>query len=394
VLTELNAFRAVLDAVCLALGLCVSGNAQYGSRHGDKSTEKRRKIFGENGEDQMLNRWRLEMVRDSGFVSLLVLLAMTPYARAQSEAELIAGAKKETKVVFWSSMRIEDSRALAAGFEARYPFLKVDIFRAGGEQIVNRAIAEHMAGKTTYDVLNAFALKVIQNKGLLQPYGAPEAAHYPTGFKDPQNYWVSLYSGYNVIGYNTKLVSKADAPKNWDDLLHPRWKGKLGMDDEEYFWHAGMLKYWGDEKGRKYMEALSRQGLQFRNGHALLADLLSIGEFPVTVVVYPDHIEMMKAKGQSVEWAKTTDPILVNLAPVGIAAKAPQPNAAKLLLNYCISKEGQEILQKARRASARHDVPPVIPDMDPRKLKLVALDPDIPTNAEHVKDFRRAFGLN
>jgi iron(III) transport system substrate-binding protein len=342
----------------------------------------------------MGNRSMLKAGRDNGFILVLVILATAFYAWAQSEDELIRGAKKEGKVVFWSSMRIEDSRALAAGFEAKFPFIKVDIFRAGGEQIVNRALAEHLAGKTTYDVLNAFALKVVQNKGLLQSYAAPEATHYPAGFRDPQHYWVSLYSGYNVIGYNTKLVSKADAPKSWDDLLNPRWKGKLGMDDEEYFWHAGMLKYWGEEKGKRYMEALSRQGLQFRNGHALLADLLSVGEFPVTVVVYPDHIEMMKAKGQPVEWVKTTDPILVNLAPVGVAAKAPQPNAAKLLLNYSISREGQEILQKARRASARHDVPPVVPDMDPRKLKLVALDPDIPTNAEYIKDFRRVFALN
>jgi iron(III) transport system substrate-binding protein len=313
---------------------------------------------------------------------------------AQSEDELVRGAKKEAKVTFWSSMRIEDSRALAAGFEAKYPFIKVDIFRAGGEQIVNRAMAEHLSGKTTYDVVNAFALKVLQNKGILQPYAAPEAANYPVGFKDTQNFWVSLYSGYNVIGYNTKLVAKGEAPRNWEDLLNPRWKGKLGMDDEEYFWHAGMLKHWGEEKGKKYMEALNRQGLNFRNGHALLADLMSVGEFPVAVVVYPDHIEQMKAKGQPVEWVKTSEPILVNLAPVGIAAKAPQPNAAKLFLNYSVSKEGQEILQKARRASARHDVAPVVPDMDPRKLKLVALDPDIPTNADHVKDFRRAFGLN
>ncbi len=110
-------------------------------------------------------------------------------------------------------MRIDDSKALATGFEAKYPFLKVEIVRAGGEQIVNRAITEHMAGKTTYDVLNAFALKVLQNRGLLQPYAAPEANHYPTGFKDAQNFWVSLYSGYNVIGYNTKLVPKAKCPR-------------------------------------------------------------------------------------------------------------------------------------------------------------------------------------
>ena len=328
------------------------------------------------------------------FLGLIVQCVFIAHALAQSEDELIRGARKEGQVVFWSSMRIDDSKSLASGFETKYPSIKVEIFRAGGEQIVNRASAEHLAGKTTYDVLNAFALKVLQNRGLLQPYGAPEAAHYVTGFKDPQNHWVSLYSGYNVIGYNTKLVARGEAPKNWEDLLQPRWKGKLGMDDEEYFWHAGMLKYWGEDKGRKYMEALSRQGLQFRNGHALLADLMSVGEFPVAVVVYPDQIEQMKLKGQPVDWVKTSDPILVNLAPVAVAAKAPHPNAAKLFLNYSISKEGQEILQKARRASARHDVPPLVPDMDPKKLKLVPLDPEIPTNAEHIKDFRRVFGLS
>jgi len=326
---------------------------------------------------------------------LLVSALLVSHASAQSEEELIRGAKKEAKAMFWSSMRIDDSKMLTAGFEAKYPFVKVEIFRAGGEQIVNRAIAEQAAGNTTYDVVNAFALKVLQKRGMLQPYAAPEAAHYPAGYKDPQNHWVSLYSGYNVIGFNTKLVSKAEVPKNWEDLLNPRWKDKMAMDNEEYFWHAGMLSYWGQEKGKQYMEALGRQGLQFRSGgHGLLSDLMSVGEFPIVVVVYPDQIEQMKAKGQQVDWVKTTDPILVNLAPVGIAAKTSHPNVAKLFMNYSISKEGQEILQKAQRASARSDVAPLLPDMDPRKLKLVPLDPEIPTNPQHIDDFRRAFGLN
>lgn len=339
----------------------------------------------------MKNRSKTKTAR---FSLLLVLSALfVSHAWAQSEDELVRGAKKEGKVVFWSSMRIDDSKALASGFEAKYPFVKVDIFRAGGEQIVNRAIAEHLAGNTTYDVPNAFALKVLQNRGMLQPYAAPEAAHYPTGFKDPQHYWVSLYSGYNVIGYNTKLATQGEAPKDWGDLLSPRWKGKLGMDNEEYFWYAGMVKYWGEEKGKRYMESLARQELQWRSGHALLADLMSVGEFPVAVVVYPDHIEQMKAKGQPVEWVKTTDPILVNLAPIGIAAKAPHPNSAKLFMNYSISKEGQDILRTRNRISVRRDVSPIVPEMNPGKLRLVPLDPSIPTNAEHVTEFRRVFGL-
>jgi iron(III) transport system substrate-binding protein len=328
-----------------------------------------------------------------GWITLVCLLLGSTSAQGQTENELVREAKKEGKVMFWSSMRIDDSRVLAAGFESKYPFIKVEIYRAGGEQLVNRALTESAASKTTFDVINAFALKVVQDKGLLQAYSAPETAHYPAGFKDPRYYWVSLYSGYNVIGYNTKLVTQGEAPKDWVDLLSPRWKGKLGMDNEEYFWYAGMVKYWGEEKGKRYMESLARQELQWRSGHALLADLMSVGEFPVAVVVYPDHIEQMKAKGQPVEWVKTTDPILVNLAPIGIAAKAPHPNSAKLFMNYSISKEGQDILRTRNRISARKDVSPVVPEMDPGKLRLVPLDPSIPTNAEHVTEFRRVFGL-
>src|SRR6266446_10294283 len=95
---------------------------------------------------------RLGLITAHGSIAffLWVLSAIAQQEAAQAAEELIPGAKKEEVLAFWSSMRIEDSRALAAGFEAKYPFLKVDIFRAGGEQIVNRAMAEHLAGKTTY----------------------------------------------------------------------------------------------------------------------------------------------------------------------------------------------------------------------------------------------------
>ena len=116
-----------------------------------------------------------------------------------------------------------------------------------------------------------------------------------------------------------------------------------------------MLKYWGEDKGRKYMESLSRQGLQFRNGHALLADLMSVGEFPVAVVIYPDQIEQMKLKGQPVEWVKTTDPILVNLAPVSVAAKgaASKRGQAAHELRYFEGGPGDLAKGPARFGEAR-----------------------------------------
>ena len=156
---------------------------------------------------------------------LAVVFSAAAMARAQTEAELISGAKKEGRVSFWSGMRIDDARAIAQGFEAKYPFIKTDIFRLSGEQLINRALTESSAGKTNFDVMIAFALQVLQEKGLLQPYVSPEAKYYPTGFKDPQNYWVSLYSGYNVIGFNTKLVPAAEAPKDWPTCCTLAGKG-------------------------------------------------------------------------------------------------------------------------------------------------------------------------
>ena len=228
---------------------------------------------------------------------------------------------------------------------------------------------------------------------MLQPYPSPEAAHYPDGFKDPQHHWISLYNGYSTIGYNTKLISAGDAPKNWPDLLQPKWKGQIGMDKEEYFWYAGMLKYWGEEKGRSYMEALARQQIQWRSGHSLLANLMSTGEFPVMAIVYPDRIEQMKTNGEPVDWVRSADPILVNLGLVVIAAKAAHPTAAKLFYNYSVSKEGQLILRKRNRVSARIDVPPLVPDMDPKKLRLIPLDPEIATPPKYNDEFQKVFGL-
>ena len=326
-------------------------------------------------------------------LSLLLSISAFDPVYGQSEDELVAGAKKEGKVAFWSGMALDDSRLVAAGFEKKYPFIKVDIFRAGGEQVINRAIAESGAGKNTADVFNAFALKVLQDRGFLQPYAAPEASAYPAAYKDPKHFWVSMKNNYNVIGYNSRLVSPKDAPKNWDDLIHPRWKDKLGMDDEEYFWYAGMLKHWGEAKGKKYMEALAKQGIQWRNGHNLLVELMGAGEYPVSFVIYPERVEQLKAKGQTVEWVKTTDPILVNMDLMGIAAKAPNPNAAKLFFNYVLSKEAQMILHSRHRISARPDIPPLVSSMEPKKLPLLPLDPGIPTDPNVIRDFRAVFGL-
>ena len=329
----------------------------------------------------------------AAFLVLLFVVLGAFQANGQTEQELIAGAKKEGKVVYWTTMRATDAQALVDGFEARYPFVKVENVRISGDQLIERAIAENRAGNVTADVMDAFSFKVLQNRGLLQAYATPEAKFYPADYKDPQNFWVTLYCAYNVTSYNTKLVPPADAPKDWPDLLNPRWKGKLALDDQDYYWYAGMLKAWGEEKGRRYMEQLARQDLVWRRGRGLLTELMAAGELQAVVVTFPDLVEQMKVKGQPVEWVKTTNPILVTLDMMGISAKAPHPNAGKLFMNYSVSKDGQELLRSRNRISARPDIKPLTPEMDRSKLRLAVLDPEIPITTKYIDEFRKVFGI-
>ena len=136
------------------------------------------------------------------------------------------------------------------------------------------------------------------------------------------------------------MVSQKDAPRNWDDFLDPKWKGKIGMDQEEYEWYAASIHYWGNERAQKFHRALAKQGIHWNRGHTMVSQLMAAGEFPLGIV-YAHRVESMKKSGASIEWAKTADPVFVNLSPVAVAAKAHHPNAAKLLMDFILSKEAQ-----------------------------------------------------
>ncbi len=161
---------------------------------------------------------------------------------------------------------------------------------------------------------------------------SPESKFYPEGTKDPEGYWTSMHLNAKGIAYNTKLVSSKDVPDRWEDLLDPKWKGKLLMDPTEYEWFGALLKVWGREKGFEFMKKLSRQELEFRDGHPLLAVLLAAGEFPIVVVSNSDTTEEERRKGAPVKWVGP-DPTVVRLRPIGLAKTSPHPNAGKLLIN-------------------------------------------------------------
>ena len=305
--------------------------------------------------------------------------------------KLIDGAKKEGALVWYMSASIEDAQAILLAFSKKYPFLKTDFFRAGSARLFNRIMNEARAGKVLFDLVAVRGLETHQlvKAGLLQPYVSPESAAYPAGFKDSKGYWVDYFDSYNVIGYNTQLVARDQAPKSWEDLLDPKWKGKIALDEENFSWYGAMTQKWGKEKTQRYMRALAKQDIQLRNGQTLIAQLMAAGEFSVAMVL-AHRIEKMKEQGAPVAWVTTLDPVTVSLHPIGIAAKAPHPNAAKLFVDFILSKDGQQLLLSIERTPAR---PGIDTKMEARKLKLFPMPPELGERYEQFqKEFREIFG--
>ena len=346
----------------------------------------------EQGSVERWLRGKMEhSLKFGGFAILVLVIAFRGEAFAQSgggPASVIEGARREGNVVFYGPLNINDSRMLAKRFEEKYPSIKVEILRMSAEPLLNRILTEDKAGRNTVDVINNTVIDALKKARLLQPYRSPEHTGYPNQFKDPEGYWASMNNNYYVLGYNSKLVSATEAPKDWWDLLNPKWKGKIGMDQEEFEWYAQSLDTWGREKAQKFHRALARQQINWRKGHTLISQLIAAGEFPLGIV-YAHRVESMKKVGAPIEWVKTTNPVFVAQSPVGLAAKARHPNAGKLYLDFILSKEAQLMIRSVNRTSARTDVEPLVPEMHHSKLKLVAISPKVSEDLNrYANEFR------
>ena len=214
---------------------------------------------------------------------VLLLAASVAWGQTDDRAKLVEAAKKEGKLVWYTSTNVTESKPLLDDFEKAYG-IRGEIFRASGEKTLNRIVTEGRAGRWDYDVVTISEVDALMDAKLLGSYRSPEARTFIPEFKDANGYWTAVYVNYATIGYNTKLVSEKDAPKQWEDLLDPKWKSKISIDQEQYSWYGTLHKAWGRERAQKYMRAIAKQDIQWRKGHTLIAQLMSAGEFPLGVV--------------------------------------------------------------------------------------------------------------
>ena len=299
-----------------------------------------------------------------------------------------AASAAEDEVVWYTAMNVPDTEALRKPFNERYPSVKLTVMRATGEKVRTRILTEARANRHAWDVVsfNLLDMDALNREGLLAAYTSPETATgYPAGAVSAN--WAAIYVRQYVIGYNTQLVKAADAPKAWSDLLAPRWAGNLALDETDVEWYAAMLDYWGRDKGVAYMRALSNQKPQQRRGHNLLTRLLVAGDFPLALV-HAAEVEKEMRDGAPVEWVKTLDPIITSPSQVGISAKAPHPAAARLLVDFLLSKEGQRAIESRGRVPARLDL-----GSHRETLKVHYVNARLaPQFNQHEKEFRAIFG--
>lgn len=309
------------------------------------------------------------------FASLVALavaqvLPVTP-AFAQSE-ELIAAAKKEGKVVWYTTIIIDQAvRPLAAAFEKKYPGIKVEFSRAGSAETALKIINEGRANQTKADVFDGTAtFSSIMPAGLVAPYKPVNAAPYQSEFKDPNGHWTALVMYYLSVGVNTKLVSDADAPKTYEDLLNPKWKDKMvwavvGEPSGAPGFVGNVLLTMGEEKGMDYLKKLAKQNItNMTTSQRTVLDRVILGDFPLGLMIFNHHTVISAKQGAPTKILKV-EPFIGAASLVGLLKNSPNPNAGKLLIEYLLSKEGQEVLKTADYIPAHPDVDGSDPSLKP-----------------------------
>jgi iron(III) transport system substrate-binding protein len=293
-------------------------------------------------------------------------------------------ARREGEVVWYASMNLGEANAVIARFEERYPFLKVKLNRTGSEKLLTKVLTEARAGKYLADVVQTveFSMHIFKSRGLLAHYSPQANALYPKDFKDA-GYWTTVYYNPYVVGYNTRLAPRP-LPKSYDDLLDPKWKGQMMMEGTKADWFAGMLQILGEDRGTKYMRELAKQQPVAREGHELLAQLVSAGEGVLDINIPASSVERMKEKGAPIDWL-ALGPAPAVMVGAGLSAHAPHPSAARLFINFVLSREGQKLMQTPGRLVARSDLAAEQARMM-EQLKIIPVNPAL---AEKLDDYAR-----
>jgi len=283
------------------------------------------------------------------------------YRGADRAQMLLEGAKKEGKVVFYSGMIANQAlRPLMAGFSKKYPFIKAQYVRLGPSEMLQKVTAEGNANQFAVDVFENVGVEVASRQANLNiPFWSPEIKSYPEQFRSEPTYWVPVRYNYLGPAYNTTMVAEADVPKSYDDLLDPKWKGKMAWSNSlqgAVLFITGVRVAMGEEKAMQYLEKLSKQNIALiASSPRTVVDRVIAGEYAIALSIFLHHPVLDQKKGAPVK-PLPLDPVVSTVSGIMLARTPPNPHAAMLLIDYILSAEGQEILRDAEYFPVRSDV--------------------------------------
>src|SRR4029434_10787795 len=182
---------------------------------------------------------------------------------AQRKAVLEETARKEGEVIWYTSMSLTDFPKIVGAFEKTVPYVKIRTNRLSQSSVMPKIETEARAGRFAVDVVASAPMEMwkLKQKNLSTGYLSPELKAFPSGAYDPQGYWASTEVTPLVLAFNSRLVAPEDAPRTYQDLLQPKWRGKMNFGSDEYAWYSVMLDGMGKPKGLDFMKALARQQL-------------------------------------------------------------------------------------------------------------------------------------
>jgi len=260
-----------------------------------------------------------------------------------SAQDRVAAAKKEGTLTLYTTIAEKDLPTLVKPFESKYG-LKVNVWRAGTSNVLQRAVQETAAKKYDVDVIHIGSpeMEALAREQVLLPITSPVQNDLQPGSVPVHRQWAATLLSVWVQAYNTKLIKKESLPRTYRDLLDPKWKGKLGVEGKDEDWFASVVDVTGGgETGLKFFRDLvATNGLSVRQGHTLLNNLVISGEVPLALNIYNYMPEQAKKKGAPIDWS-AIEPAIARSNGVGVARHAPHPNAAMLFYEYLLGDAQQ-----------------------------------------------------
>lgn len=271
------------------------------------------------------------------------------YNGPEREQLLYTGAKSEGKVVWYTSLAGDSYKAIGRAFEAKYPGVRLEAYRAGGTELVPRMIEEAKARRPIFDALETTedSLMISKASQLLRPYFSPHLDRYPDEAKDRTDkglvFWTNVRESFLGFGYNKSQISPNAVPKGFDGLIHPELKGRMGITLNES--SAKVIGAMSKIKGDGFVKKLKAQEIKaYTVSSAALVDMIAAGEIGASFHIFRNHALVSAAKGSAVAWIPM-EIVPTNSGGVALAAQSPHPHAALLLVDFVLN-DAAKIFEK------------------------------------------------